>query len=70
MTNCEYLDELVETKRNYIYNNFETATQDAFLKYFSENDKNQIYDVETQKSVIKKTAVNIDYLKGDLRNHP
>ena len=40
MTNCEYLYELVETKRNYIFNNFETASQDAFLKFFSGNGKN------------------------------
>jgi hypothetical protein len=70
MTNCEYLDELVETKRNYIFNNFETASQDAFLKFFSENGKNLIYDVETLKNVIKRTAVNIDNLKGDLRDNP
>jgi hypothetical protein len=70
MTNCEYLDELVETKRNFIFNNFETASQDAFLKFFSENGKNLIYDVETLKNVIKRTAVNIDNLKGDLRDNP
>lgn len=70
MTNCEYLDELIETKRNYIHNNFETASQEAFLKFFTENGKNLIYDVETLKGVIKRSAVNIDNLKGDLRNQP
>lgn len=70
MTNCEYLDELVETKRNYIYNNFETASQDAFLKFFTENGKKTIYDVDTLKDVIQRTSTKIDKQRGNLRDVP
>ena len=70
LTNCEYQDELIESKRNHILNNFETATNDHFIKYFSDRGKNVVYDNETLKRIIHNTTERITNLKIDLRNYP
>ena len=67
---CEYDDELISIKRNQLLNNFETVSNDMFLKYFSQRAKINVYDNKDLEDIVKASALRSNKLKMELRDLP
>ena len=67
---CEFEDENIILRRNQILNNFETVTQQGFIKYFGQRGKNLIYDNDLLKKIIKESAIKANDLKIEIRDLP
>lgn len=66
----ELAEDTLQLRRNQLLNNFETASNPQFVKYFSEKNGAKAYTNDYLKQVIKKSAIRINNLKINIRDLP
>jgi hypothetical protein len=66
----ELEEDTLKLRRNQLLNNFETASNPQFVKYFSEKHGSKAYTNDYLKKVIKKSAIRINNLKINIRDLP